>query len=324
LIMPRALLVYNPAAGRYPSLLLTERAAKVLEDKGWQIQMEQTQSGKQITTLARKAAAQGLDAFVVVGGDGSVNRALAGLVGTHTALGVLPAGTANVWAQELGLPGLSWTRLMALEESARRIANARVWEADVGFCNDRPFLLWAGIGLDAFIVHRIEPRTQLEKRFAVVQYAASAALNASAWRGMKLRVSTDGEIAAGHFLLAVVSNIHLYAGGYAELSPHALLDDGTMDLWLFEGSRLEDIVQLVWELWSGRHLHSDRVRRIPFRRAVLESDSPLYVQADGEPMQENGQVQIEVRRRAVRVLVPEDTPRPLFRDPPGVRLEGLQ
>jgi diacylglycerol kinase (ATP) len=322
--MPRARMIYNPAAGRYPSRLLTERAASVLEHSGWQVQMEQTQCGDQITALAREAAAQGLDAFIVVGGDGSLNHALPGLVGTHTALGVLPAGTANVWAQELGLPGLTWTRLMALEESARRLANARVWEADVGLCNGKPFLLWAGIGLDAFIVHRIEPRTQLEKRFAVVQYAASAALNVGAWRGMNLRVRTDGEVAAGHFLLAVVSNIHLYAGGYAELSPHALLDDGTMDLWLFEGSSLEDIVQLVWELWSGRHLHSDRVRRIPFRRAVLESDSTLYVQADGEPMTGNGQVTIEVKSRAVRVLVPEDTPRPLFRNPPRVRLEDLQ
>lgn len=110
----------------------------------------------------------------------------------------------------------------------------------------------------------------------------------------------------------------------AELSPYALLDDGTMDLWLFEGSGLEDTVQLVWELWSGRHLHSDRVHRIPFRRAVLESDSPLYVQADGEPVKGNGQVKIEVRPQAVRVLVPEDTPRSLFRNPPVVRLEGLQ
>jgi YegS/Rv2252/BmrU family lipid kinase len=322
--MPRAMLVYNPAAGRYPSWLLTERAAKVLEAGGWQIEMKKTQSGRQITALARKAAAESLDAFIVVGGDGSLNRAVAGLVGTQTALGVLPAGTSNVWAQELGLPGLTWTRLMALEESARRIAHAQVWQADVGLCNHKPFLLWAGVGLDAFVVHHIEPRTQLEKRFAVAHYAASAALNATAWHGMQLRVRTDGEIANGHFLLAVVSNIHLYAGGYAELSPHALLDDGTMDLWLFEGSSLEDIVQLVWELWSGRHLHSDRVHRLPFRQAVLESDSPLYIQTDGEPLKGSGHVKIEVRPRAMRVLVPEDTPRNLFRDPPRVAVGDLQ
>jgi diacylglycerol kinase (ATP) len=186
--MPFAKLIYNPAAGRYPSWILTERAANVLREEGWRVSIEKTQSGKHVTDLAEKAALEGMDALFVVGGDGSVNRALPGLINSQTALGVLPAGTANVWAQELGLPGLSWTRWMALEESARRLAGACVAQADVGFCNGIPFLLWAGIGLDAFIVQRLEPRTQLEKRFAVVHYVASAAWNASMWRGMNLNV----------------------------------------------------------------------------------------------------------------------------------------
>lgn len=314
--MPFAKLIYNPAAGRYPSWILTERAANVLRDKGWQVSIEKTQSGEHVTDLAEKAALQGMDALFVVGGDGSVNRALPGLINSQTALGVLPAGTANVWAQELGLPGLSWTRWMALEESARRLAGARVAQADVGFCNGIPFLLWAGIGLDAFIVQRLEPRTQLEKRFAVVQYVASAAWNASMWRGMNLKVRTDGEQASGHFLLAVVSNVHLYAGGYAELSPHALLDDGVMDLWLCEGENWEDTVQLAWDLWSGRHVKSDRVQRIPFRQAALQSDSPLFLQVDGEPVQGDGRALIEVKHKALRILVPEETPRKLFQHPP--------
>lgn len=311
--MPRAILVYNPAAGRYPSWILTERAANLLRDNGWRISIEKTANGQQITELARKAAGQGMDAFFVVGGDGSVNHSLPGLMGSETALGVLPAGTANVWAQELGLPGLTWTRLMALEESARRLANGRIEQADIGLCNGTAFLLWAGIGLDAFIVHRLEPRTQLEKRLAVIQYATSAAWSAGQWRGMNLRVETDGERASGHFLLAVVSNIHLYAGGYAELSPDALVDDGIMDLWLCEGENWEDTVQLAWNLWSGRHLKSDKVQCIPFQQAVLESDSPLYVQVDGEPLEGDGRVEIEVKRKGLRVLVPADTPQQLFK-----------
>lgn len=320
--MPCATLIYNPAAGRYPSWILTERAAKVLRDEGWQIRIEKTQSGEHVTALAEKAVAERMDALFVVGGDGSVNRALPALIDSRTALAILPAGTANVWAQELGLPGLSWTRWMALEESARLLARARVAQADVGFCNGTPFLLWAGIGLDAFIVQRLEPRTQLEKRFAVVQYVASAAWNASMWRGMNLKVKTDGEQASGHFLLAVVSNVHLYAGGYAELSPHALLDDGVMDLWLCEGENWEDTVQLAWDLWSGRHLKSERVQRIPFRRAELESDSHLYVQIDGEPVEGDGRVLIEVAHKALRILVPEETPRKLFKHRPQVTVQS--
>ena len=313
--MLRAMMVYNPAAGRYPSRLLTERAANVLKNNGWQIRIEETRSGEHITRLANQAVQDEMDAFLVVGGDGSLNRALPGLMGSLTALGILPAGTANVWGQEIGLPGLTWTRITALEESARRLANAQILETDIGLCNGTPFLLWAGIGLDAFIVHRLEPRSQLEKSFAVVQYAASAAWNASQWRGMNLSVETDGEQVSGHFLLATVSNIHLYAGGYAELSPHAILDDGFMELWLFEGENIEDTVQIAWNLWSGQHLTSERVQSISFQKAVFRSDSALYIQTDGEPLEGNGEAIIEVKPKALRVLVPEKTPRRLFSQP---------
>jgi len=310
--MRHALLIYNPVAGRYPSWLLTERAARVLRKDGWEIEIKTTQDGDHITRLAEQAAAEHLDALFVAGGDGSVNRAVRGLLGSETALGVLPAGTANVWAQELGLPGLSWTRLMALEESAQRLASAQVCSVDVGICNKVPFLLWAGVGLDAFIVHRIEPRAQWEKHFAVVQYAASAVVNASLWHGMNLRVVSDGQEISGQFVLAVVSNIHLYAGGYAELSPDALLDDGMMDLWLFEGKSLEDTLQQAWDLWAGRHTRSSRVHRIPFRTISLQSDSRMYVQVDGEPEEADGKVFLQVLPRSLRILVPEKAPRALF------------
>jgi YegS/Rv2252/BmrU family lipid kinase len=315
--MPRALLIYNPVAGRYPSGLLAERAARLLQKQGWQIEIETTRDGEHVTRLAAQAAGQGLEALFVTGGDGSVNRAVRGLIGTETALGVLPAGTANVWAQELGLPGLSWTRWMALEESANRLARAGVREVDVGLCNDIPFLLWCGVGLDAFIVHRIEPRSQWEKQFAYAQYIAMAMWNAARWQGLDLRVVANGEEVSGRYVLGVVSNIHLYAGGLAELSPDARLDDGLMDLWLFEGNGLEDTLHQAWDLWAGRHTRSDRVVRIPFDRIRLESAAPMFVQVDGEPEGCDGQVTIQVRPRALRILVPENAPRALFANPHG-------
>ena len=310
--MHRGILVYNPIAGRYPSRLLAERAAHVLRRNGWQLSLEQSQSSEHITQLARQAAGESMDAFFMAGGDGSLNCAVAGLAGSSTALGVLPSGTANVWAQELGLPGLSWTRWMALEESARRLASAVPSLIDIGLCNDRPFLLWAGIGLDAFVVHHIEPRSRWEKHLAIVHYVASVAWHSSFWHGMNLRVETDGQQILGHFLLALVSNVHLYAGGFANLSPDARLDDGLMDLWLFDGETLGDTVQLAWDLLGGKHVQSQRVRSLQFRHLRLESDSPAYVQVDGEPVDVNNPVTISTQPKALRVLVPPDTPQPLF------------
>jgi diacylglycerol kinase (ATP) len=310
--MRTAYLVFNPHAGRFPSRILTERAAEVLTDHNWAVRLEQTTGGLEITRLARQAVDEKVDAFFVAGGDGSVNLSVAGLVGSETALGVLPAGTSNVWAQELGLPGLTWTRLMALEESARRLANGTVRQVDVGFCNQSPFLLWSGVGLDGFIVHRLEPRSRWEKHFSVVSYATRAVRHAGFWSGMNLQAVADDVQVSGHYLLAVVSNIHLYAGGLAEISPEAYLDDGLMDLWLFAGETVFETLQHAWNLFSGQHLQSDQTRCISFRNLKLFSDQPMEIQLDGEPMQGEREVEIRVHPKALMILTPANEPRRLF------------
>jgi diacylglycerol kinase (ATP) len=310
--MPRGYLVYNPVAGKFPSALIAGRAASIFQQHGWELQLIKSQTGEHVTQLARQAGKKGLDGFIIVGGDGSVNLAINGLLGSQTALGVLPAGTANVWSQELGLSGLTWGRWTAIEKSAQALAQGVIRFADVGRCDRKTFLLWAGIGLDAFVVHRIEPRERWEKQFALIQYAASAVWNAGFWHGMNLQIEVDGKRLRGHFLLAVVSNIHLYAGGLAELSPSARLDDGLMDLWLFMGETLGDTVQIAWDLLAGRHHHSGRVLRYPFRTLLLKSDSKMYVQIDGEPIHVQDVVKIEVLPQALRILVPSSTPHRLF------------
>jgi YegS/Rv2252/BmrU family lipid kinase len=292
--------------------MLTERAADVLRSQGWEIQLQQTSGGSHITELATRAVDQSMDAFFIAGGDGSINFAVAGLVDSEIPLGVLPAGTANVWSRELGLPGLAWTRLMALEESALQLANATICSVDIGLCNGHPFLLWAGVGLDAFIVHRIEPRSRWEKHFAVAHYASIALQEASFWSGIHLDVAVDGHEISGNYILGVISNIHLYAGGYAEISPHARLDDGKMDLWLFAGETLLETLRHAWDLWSGRHLNSEKVQCVPFRKLQLSSDAPMYVQVDGEPIQSDEDVTMEVRPAALSVLIPKNAPRALF------------
>jgi diacylglycerol kinase family enzyme len=133
--MKPAYLVYNPAAGLFDKRELVIGAAARLESHGWQIQVEETGSGGDATRLAQDAARKGHAAFFIAGGDGSIGQAAAGLAGSQTALGALPGGTANVWARELGLRGLtSWNR-RALEDGAEQLARGRVQAVDVGVCN---------------------------------------------------------------------------------------------------------------------------------------------------------------------------------------------
>jgi len=306
------MIIFNPMAGRFPSRLLVERAAEVLESKGWEIDLERTHGAEDIQRLAEEAVEKGMDAIFVAGGDGSINHAIQGLLHSETALGVLPAGTANVWAQEIGLPILTWTNWTALEASAKLLAEGQMYTVDVGVCMGNPYLLWAGVGLDAFIVNNIEPRTRWEKNFAIPQYAANAAWFARKWQGMELTISVEDEVIEGTYVLAVVSNVRLYAGGIAEISPGAKIDDGQMDLWLFSGKTLAETLEHMWAVFSGQHFDSKKVRRLTCRQVEFRSNSPLFLQVDGEPVPESREARVEMRPGSLRVLAPNQLPHPLF------------
>jgi diacylglycerol kinase (ATP) len=302
--MRKALLVYNPAAGRIPVRPFVPGIVRLLYENGWKVQVAETLSGHHARQVSRQAAAEEFQAVFAIGGDGTIGQVAGGLVGSQTALGVLPAGTANVWASELRLPIFTPWRWRVLRENARLLSGAPIHSVDTGLCNGQTFLLWAGIGLDAMTIHQLEPRRRLEKYLSIPHYAAAVIWNASIWHGMNLRVWADGRKVGGHFLLAVVTNIRHYLGGLATLSPEAFMDDGLMDLWLFSGSSLADALRHFLLLRSGQHLQDDQARCVTFRRLRVESDTPFPLQLDGEPLLGAQRVVFTIQRRALQVLMP--------------------
>jgi len=302
--MADSLLLYNPAAGKFSVSPFIGSVIRTLRASGWRGEVAETLNGRHATQLARQAASEGYRAVFAIGGDGTIGQVAGGLTGSQTALGVLPAGTANVWALELGLRAFTWTRWRALRENARLLAEAPICSIDVGLCNDLPFLMWAGIGLDAIAAHKLEPRRRFEKYLAVAQYAATTIWSATLWHGMNLRVRADDKQVEGHYLLAVANNIRHYVGGLAELSPNAYLDDGLMDLWLFTGDNLADAFRHFFDMLAGRHVKSEYARCIPFRMAKIESETPFSLQMDGEPMLGGSKATLEVVPNTLRVLIP--------------------
>lgn len=304
--MADALLIYNPAAGRFSVRPFLSDVIRPLQERGWRLEVAETVNGRHATQLARLAANENLRAVFAIGGDGTIGQVAAGLVGSQTALGVLPAGTSNVWARELGLPAFTWLNLRALEANARRLAQASSYAIDIGLCNEQPFLMWAGIGLDALTVHKLEPRKRFVKYLATPHYAAATIWNASLWHGLNLRVWANDRCIEGRFLLAVASNIRHYLGGLTQLSPRAYLDDGEMDLWLFSGDDLADAFRHFFNLRAGRHLSSDQARCVPFRTVRIESETAFSIQLDGEPMLGAAEANLRVIPRGLRVLLPQE------------------
>ncbi len=302
--MADTLLIYNPAAGRVSVRPFISGVIRTLSDHGLRVEVAESLDGRHTTQLARMAAADNFRAVFVIGGDGTVGQAASGLIHSTTALAVLPAGSANVWAIELGMKAFIWPRWGALRENVRLLADEKPCAIDVGLCNNQPFLMWAGIGLDALTVKKLEPRKRFEKYLGVPEYFATTVWNATLWHGMNLRITADDKHVEGHYLLAVASNIRHYVGGVAEISPRAYLDDGIMDLWLFAGSTLADAFRHFFDMQSGRHLTSDQARCIPFTKASIDSGTPYTLQMDGEPMLGTTQTTLEVLKGSLQVLIP--------------------
>lgn len=302
--MRSAVIIYNPTAGRFSTKPFIKSAVNELESAGWRVDTAETQSGEHTIELARQAAAEKKDAAFAVGGDGTIGNVVNGLVGSETALGVLPAGTANVWSMELGLRPFTWAHPWVLRKNTSILANAPRYAVDVGLCNQIYFMMWAGIGLDALTLQSMEPRIRLDKFFAMPEYTAKAIWHAAQWSGLRLRLWADDVEVEGHFILAVATNIRHYMGGLTNLSPNAYLDDGLLDLWLFSGSNLGDALRHAYDLWRGNHVNSGAAQRITFRNLRVQADAPYWLQTDGEARGSTQTAEISVRTHALKLLMP--------------------
>lgn len=286
-----ATIVANPFA-RGMRRFDAARALRQLERRGLSARLELPDSPQGTAAAARAAAERG-DAFVfALGGDGTARLAAGALAGTETALAVLAGGTANVWAQEAGIPR-AFPRAIAAHLDGQRVP------MDLGRANGEPFLLMAGIGWDAQIAATVPP--PLKRRLGVLAYVLHGAPMLPRLRARPLAWSADGRGDEERIGLIVASNTRLY-GGILVFSPEASARDGALDLCVFAPRNLGDALRHAAKALARRHGGDARVRQLRTARFAVETPS-LPVQVDGDPVGETP-LTLTVERGAVRMSVP--------------------
>lgn len=293
----RAVAIYNPAAGRRDAHEALEGALTYLVSHGWDVTLETSLGRGDTTTYARAAVEAGSDAVVVVGGDGSINEAIQALAGSSTALAVLPGGTGNVWAREVGLP------LNDLPAAARAMVDGQVRTVDLGMAGDRYFLMWAGVGFDATLVRDMEEtQAELKRRFGMAAFVLRGAAVALSFMGSRLVYHVDGRRLRRRTIMAVLSNGSLYAA-YLRLAPNARLDDGLLDLYIFKGRDALATGRHFVGLVAGQHLRDPEVEYYRLQRLAVHGGGGLPVHTDGESA---GRTPMEFRvaPAALHVIVP--------------------
>ncbi len=301
-------MIYNPSAGGKTTREQVLTAVAEFRARDWSVDVAETTRAGDGLRLARQAAAEKLDALIAVGGDGTMNEAANALVDSQTALGVLPRGTGNVWARELGLP------LGDLAAGARLLADARTYAIDVGEVrgngfDPRVFVLWCGVGFDAAVTRAIEPQRDLKRRFGKLLFAMVGLRQAWEYRGTRVRLHVDQKKMRRRVILAIASNAQLYAA-IARLAPEARLDDGALDLIIFKGAGFAETALHFARVILGLHLRDPKVEMHQCASVHIAAKN-LPVQVDGEPIGFTP-VDIRVRSRALQVLVPRTANPTLF------------
>ena len=292
LMASTSVLIYNPAAGGRRSAAHPRRIREILAAGGRTVDLAPTAAPGDATDLARAAAQSGCDAVYVLGGDGTLREAAAGLMGGETALGALPGGTINVVAASLGLP----SRPAA---AATRLREATVREMDVGLCDDQPFLILTSVGLDGRIMARVPPR--LKRHLGRLAVGLEGARDWWSYDYPEVKVVADGRELHGTF--AAACNLSRY-GGSTRLAPRARPDSGRLELIVFRGRGRRATLAFAADLLLGRHTQRSDVVALAVDEVRFLGPATLPLEIDGDGMALAPPHEIRLSAKRLRVLSP--------------------
>ena len=260
---------------------------------------------------AKQAVEEGAQVVFACGGDGTVMTCVDALVGTDAALAVLPAGTGNLLAANLGLPDDPAAGVKVVVEMGRR-------RLDVGVVEGRNFVVMAGMGFDAQLLQGASET--LKSRVGVVAYVL-AALRHLRDPAMRVEIRLDDDPALRrHARTVVVGNVGRLQGG-VRLLPDAVPDDGQFDVAVVAPRTIGHWAELAWAVLR-RHARVPRMEVFRARRIAVTSDREQPRQLDGDVISPGRALSITVRPAALLLCVPqpEDSP-DLAEGAPGTRTD---
>lgn len=251
-----------------------------------------TASAGEAEFLAREAVAAGFARIVAAGGDGTIHEVANGIAGSDAALGLMPMGTMNVFANELGLPandlGRCWEIIQ--REHTRWI--------DLPTANGKHFVQLAGVGLDAQVVK--ETSLTLKKNFGPLSYLISAAQIAARKPPRLLIEAEEAMTEEGSFVL--VGNGRFYGGPFPFFK-HALLDDGLLDVLVFKQLGYFELIKYLQNVIFTSDITTPEVEYFQTQRLRVSSAEAVPIELDGE-LAGSCPVEFLIKPRQLKVLTP--------------------
>jgi diacylglycerol kinase (ATP) len=283
------IVILNPTAGSPEHVRSWQDRAKSLAGD---CPVRVTSHSGEAEALARRAVEEGFARIVAAGGDGTVSQVANGLAGSNAILGVLPMGSVNVFAMELGLP------LHNLQRCWDIIEDTTVRLVDMPSANNKYFVQLGGVGLDAQVVK--ETSLAFKRSFGPLSYLISAAQIAARQPPKLFIESEHTSLEEGSFVL--VGNGRLYGGPFPFFK-QAVIDDGLFDVVVFKRLGYLEIIRYLQDVVFSADIKVPEIEYFQTRQLRITSEQDVPVELDGE-LAGNCPVDFRIRKRALRVLAP--------------------
>lgn len=305
-VKKRMLIIVNPYATTV-SENLRHLVVHALQGR-YEVDAVDTEARGHATEICREAAHEGYDVVVAFGGDGTVNEAANGLIGSPTPLTCLPGGSANVFGKMLGIPG------ELVDATEHLLAMADDWrprKVDIGMVNGRCFTFASGLGLDASVVERVDSNPHLKARYGP-WFFTWAAISTFTRRYLlhppRLAALVEGERLEG--VTAIVQNgspFTYFKNRPIEIAEDAALDSGTLSACVLHRARPIDMPFIAWRAFSKRARLARHRQITPFsgltELIVRSADGkPLPLQVDGDFLGEVDEARYSIVPQALSVV----------------------
>ncbi len=300
----KAFVVLNPKSGSCSA----EDVRKALSEHlaAAEVEVHEIADGDDLRSIIREAVGRGCNPVIAAGGDGTVSTVADALVGTEANLVVLPLGTANVLARELGIPvelegacRLGWSRV---NEGSPAGGEHSVVAIDAMRIEGNHYLTQVGVGIDSLMIR--DTAAEHKRRFGRLAYMWTALTQLIGFQPRRFTITVDDRTIRTRASLVLVANTGMMGQPPFRWGPDILSDDGRLNVCIVRARTVLDYLGLFWVVATHQHTQSTNVRyEVAMRSVVIETRRPLPVQADGEILGDTP-VRIEVVPKALKVVVP--------------------
>jgi diacylglycerol kinase (ATP) len=293
----KALVVLNPAAGGQAQESVCKALASDFEAARIRYVIHETSAEEKIAETVRARLQDGFDIVVAVGGDGTVSAVLDALVGSDASLGIVPTGTGNMIARELGIP-------LEIDDAVALIAGTpRSRRIDAMRLGEQVFALGISAGVSAAVMG--DTTSPNKKRFGRIAYLWSVVPKIFTLRPRRVVVTVDDVEHACRTIEVAIMNGGELTKSLPRVGPEIRIDDGYLDVIILSVNAFRDYVHYLLDIILGRPVDLPADVHRAERSVCIRSRVRLPIQADGDVIGTTP-IEVEFLRGAVAVLVPEE------------------